>query len=145
MGGRIRKRNKQHFFIIQPSFHLRSNYRAAEYLLYAGLKRFGQASHRAGTQRMYLNAAGGRFPGALRGGGELPACWAASGKLNLPLSPHLGPGWVSRQGSEGWLRTKFSYLNKSSVAGEMRKEAAVAGETVSALYKRVKKRPGTQF
>lgn len=49
------------------------------------------------------------------------------------------------QGSEGWLGTKFSCLNKSSVAQEMRKEAAVAGETVSALYKGVKKRPGTQF
>ena len=92
---------------------------------------------------MYLNAAGGRFPGALRGGGELPACWAASGKRNLPLSPHLGPRWASRRGSEGWLRPKSSCLNRSSVAGEMRKEAVVAGETVSALYRRVKKRPGT--
>lgn len=45
---------------------------------------------------------------------------------------------------DGW-GTKFSCLNKSSVAQEMRKEAAVAGETVSALYKGVKKRPGTQF
>lgn len=53
---------------------------------------------------MYLNAAAGRFPGALGGGGELPARWAAPGKRSLPCGPHHGP-WMGEQGRavrDGW-------------------------------------------